>query len=88
MMKNLQPLHLPLAMIERWVPGLHFWFKVGMACAVLATINMLLLDPFFGRINQAIQILCTGNTHFVFYPNPSTGVVEATASSRMDDGFQ
>eukprot|EP00930_Biecheleria_cincta_P105897 TRINITY_DN9898_c0_g1_i1.p1 TRINITY_DN9898_c0_g1~~TRINITY_DN9898_c0_g1_i1.p1 ORF type:complete len:830 (-),score=75.52 TRINITY_DN9898_c0_g1_i1:154-2598(-) len=89
MLANLQPLHLPPAMTERWTAaGVHFWFKAGMAFAVIAAINISWLDPFFGRIDQAAKILCTGNTHFVAYPNPSTGVVEATVSSELDDGFQ
>ena len=66
MLPNLQPVPMPAAITElKTFAGTHSCLKVGVLALLTAAVQWWYLDPFFGRIDLAVDILCSGNKDFV-----------------------
>ena len=86
LLANLQPLYMPPAATEKWTaPGLHCMLKLIAIGALMVVISKEMLDPFFGRIDQAMDILCSGNLDFTEFINTNTGIIQATPSAPVTD---
>ena len=71
---NMEP--LPRVSCKSWeLFGTLCKFAVLFMFVVLAYVFEL--QPFFDKIHQAINILCSGDTNFIYAVNPASGVVYA-----------
>jgi len=71
---NMEPLHRVTC--KRWEL---LWTLCKFAVLSIAVVlaYVLLLRPFFGKVHQALNILCSGDTNFIYSVNPASGVVYA-----------
>jgi len=83
-MRNLKP--MPMVSTGRWRKWGGIFTTVRLLVLVLgiAGCYFLLLEPFYGKIQMAEKILCSGDQDFIYSVHPSTQVVQATRSSRAD----
>jgi hypothetical protein len=79
LMNNFEP--LPMPPLRRCIPGVNSFLKMLFVATSIFLVKLLLLDPMFWRLTQAQNILCSGDTDFVYATNPATGMVHVTKSS-------
>uniref|UniRef100_A0A7S1QYD6 Uncharacterized protein n=1 Tax=Alexandrium catenella TaxID=2925 RepID=A0A7S1QYD6_ALECA len=74
---------------KRWRPtGLSTCQKVTLVFTILICVYYTSIHPFYWRMNQAYDILCSGERDFVYVVNGATGLVEVTRSfSEAPDGW-
>jgi len=85
---NLRPAHLRRMCSACGRAGggsLYSLLKIVLVVGVLALLRHYLLIPFHGRLEQARDILCSGEKDFVYTLNPANGMVLATRSSTEDE---
>eukprot|EP00930_Biecheleria_cincta_P103855 TRINITY_DN9595_c0_g1_i1.p1 TRINITY_DN9595_c0_g1~~TRINITY_DN9595_c0_g1_i1.p1 ORF type:complete len:901 (-),score=127.82 TRINITY_DN9595_c0_g1_i1:74-2776(-) len=89
LLTSLQPLRLPQGLVERKsAAGITSFINVIVLGVIMTAIYFALLGNFFGLLDEAQQILCSGHLNFISALNPATGVVEAAASNVCEPGDQ
>ncbi|CAK0810330.1 unnamed protein product, partial [Prorocentrum cordatum] len=77
---NLEPLPLNEARVARRFPSLGPALTVIVILGGLAATGLLVLVPFYSKLHQAKDILCSGDIDFIFSSNAASGVVHVTRS--------
>jgi hypothetical protein len=79
---NLEPLPVPCRPYGRLgqATGLHALLKGCVLFVLIFIIQGAVISPVVGKLRQAEQILCSGNTEFVTVTNPATRIVHAAKS--------
>lgn len=81
-MREIEPMTLPRSKscarstLKDWFV-LNQWSKMALVFGLLAYVYVQHIDPFYWRMHQAWDILCSGNVDFVFAYNPATGIIQA-----------
>jgi len=87
LMANLEALPCPDKVFTR-APGCLAMVKVVLVFAILLSVQITLLNPFFMTLKQADSILCEGEQNFVWAVNPATQMVHVARSAPADDAWQ
>lgn len=77
---NMEPLHVRSFHIPPFIPVLLKTLCVGTA---VLGVHLTMIVPFFEKLALAQDILCSGNTDFVYAVNPASGVVHVAKA--MDE---
>eukprot|EP00930_Biecheleria_cincta_P020072 TRINITY_DN15169_c0_g1_i7.p1 TRINITY_DN15169_c0_g1~~TRINITY_DN15169_c0_g1_i7.p1 ORF type:complete len:925 (+),score=119.71 TRINITY_DN15169_c0_g1_i7:61-2835(+) len=83
LVRNLEPLPTGKSPMQTLtgLPWLGCMLKLMLVGTLLFVIDLQLLQPVFGRIAQAKDILCSGNTDFVYSTHPLTGTIIVTRTA-------
>lgn len=79
LMENLEGFPMPHRKARK-LAGVFAILKLITVASVLAVVYFTLLMPFQWRLDQAYNILCTGEKNFVYAVNGATGMVHVTRS--------
>jgi len=79
---NMEPLRVETFRIAPSAPSL---LKMGcVACAVLI-VSLTMIGPLFENLSLAQDILCSGNTDFIYAVNPASGVIHVARTMSQSD---